>query len=71
MNKKRIVLRFLVSPFILGILIVTYGKALFRHFIKFIRYGGEWITYEKEDPKRMQDIYNLLKDKLDNPELLQ
>lgn len=65
MNKKRILLRLLVSPFILGILTVTYGKALFRHFIKFIRYGGEWITYEKEAPKRMDDIYKILKEQLE------
>jgi len=62
MNKRKIVLRFLVSPFILAILTFAYGRNLLIHFFKFILYGGEWITYEKEEPKRMKDIYNLLKE---------
>lgn len=62
MNKQRIILRILVSPTIFILLIFTYGFACLKHFIKFLRYGGQWITYEKEDPKRMEEIYKLLKE---------
>lgn len=62
MNKRRIVLRILVSPIILALLIFSYGLGCVKHFIKYIRYGGEWVTYTKGDPKRMEDIYKLLKE---------
>jgi len=63
MNNKKIVLRLLVSPFILGILFITYTYQCVKHFIGFVRYGGEWVTYEKEQVKVMADIYKVLKDK--------
>ena len=62
MNKKRIVFRIILSPIILTLLIFTYGIGCLKHFIKYIKYGGEWITYAKEDTKRMEDIYKLLKE---------
>lgn len=65
MNKKRFVLRLVVSPLVLGLLLVTYIYQCVKHWIGFIRYGGEWITYQKDDPKRMNDIYYLIKDHYD------
>jgi hypothetical protein len=50
-----------VSPIILILLIITYSLATIKHFIGVMKYGGELITYKKDDPKRMQDIFNLLK----------
>ena len=60
MNKNKILPRLIVSPFIFCILMVVYIMAFLKHFLGFIKYGGEWITYSKESPKRMQDIYNIL-----------
>lgn len=61
MHKRKVVLRLIVSPFVFGILFVTYTHGLLKAFVKFIRWGGEWKTYEKEDPARMLEIYNFLK----------
>jgi hypothetical protein len=62
MNKKRIITRIIVSPIILALLICSYVIGCAKHFVKYIRYGGEWITYTKDDPKRMDDIFKLLKE---------
>jgi hypothetical protein len=37
----------------------------------YIRYGGEWITYLKNDPKTVQDIYKLLKEQNKENEIIQ
>jgi hypothetical protein len=62
MNKRRIVSRILVSPIILALLIFSYALGCLKHFVKYIRYGGEWVTYTKGDPKTIGDIYELLKE---------
>lgn len=61
MKKRRLVIRLIVSPFVFGVLLITYTWGLFSHFIKFIRWGGEWKTYQKDDPIRMEEIYKYLK----------
>lgn len=62
MNKRRLIERIMVSPFILGILIVNYTFGCIKHFIGYLRWGGEWITYKKDDPARMKEIFEVLKD---------
>lgn len=62
MNKKRIIPRLIVSPIVFALLILTYAMGCVKHFIKFIRYGGEFMTYDKDDDKRMNEIYKILKD---------
>jgi hypothetical protein len=63
MNKRKIISRIIVSPLILGILLFSYGKGCLKHFVKYLRYGGEWVTYSKDEPKSMQEIYKLLKER--------
>ena len=66
MNKNRIILRLISSPFIFGMLLVFHLFHFIKHFIGIIRYGGELITYQKDDPKKVDDIYRFIKDKYDN-----
>ena len=66
MAKRKIILRIIISPFLLGILIITYIFASFKHWILFIKYGGEWLTYKKDDPIRMEAIYEILKGGIGN-----
>ena len=66
MAKRKIILRIIISPFLLAILIITYLFACGRHWILFIKYGGEWLTYKKDDPKRMEAIYEILKGGIGN-----
>ena len=48
MNKKNLIKRIIASPFIFWILLVAYLFWFAKHFIMFIKYGGEWITYCKD-----------------------
>lgn len=66
MNKRKFIQRLIVSPFILGILICSYTFGCIKHFGMYLKYGGEWITYTKGDPKRMEDIYKQLKEQHEN-----
>lgn len=56
----RHILRLLVSPFILGLLLVTYNYHVVRRLYLFLRWGGEWINYTKEDKVTIQMIYEHL-----------
>ena len=56
-----LILRILVYPFILGLILLKYNAHAIINSICFLLYGGEWITYAKEDKKSVQDIYLELK----------
>ena len=59
----KIILRIIVSPFVLGIVLVFNIYHSFRNTIFFIKYGGEWITYAKKDDKKtIHDLYLQLKE---------
>lgn len=58
-----LLLRLIALPFILGLILIKYKYHAIRNAICFLFYGGEWITYAKEDKVTMQDIYMELKNK--------
>lgn len=60
MTKVKIVLRILVSPIILALLIVTYLFHAIRRWVFFLRYGGEWINYDKDDHVTIEMCYRSL-----------
>jgi hypothetical protein len=64
MNKKNLLARILVSPAILLLLAISYTYGFVKHFIGYIRWGGEWLTFHKDDRKNVDDIYKLLKTEL-------
>lgn len=57
------ILRLMAFPFILSIILIKYNYHAIRNTVCFLFYGGEWITYAKEDKVTMQDIYMELKNK--------
>lgn len=61
MNKKRLLPRLIVSPIILAFLIVAFLYKAINLWCRFMWYGGEWITLDKDDKVTMSDIYNELK----------
>lgn len=61
MKTINLILRILVYPFILGIIFVAYNARVIIDSIYFLLYGGEWITYSKQDRITIQDIYLELK----------
>lgn len=64
-NKMKLIQRLIISPIILLLLIFAYAMGCVKHFFNFVRYGGEWFSYSKDDPKRMDDIYRILKEQYD------
>ena len=59
MNKRNFIPRLIVSPLVFGLMTVTYSIGLIKHWILFIRYGGEWVTYKENQPDvTLQKIYN-------------
>jgi len=64
-NKKHSLLRFLSFPFALCMYIVIaiyYGiKGVISTSFKFLMYGGEFITYNKDDKATIYGIYEKLK----------
>lgn len=58
---KNIALRIIAYPFILGLILIKYNFHAIINSICFLFYGGEWVTYAKDDKVTMQDIYNELK----------
>jgi len=58
---KNLILRIIAYPFILGLILIKYNYHAISNSIFFLFYGGEWITYAKEDKVIMQDIYDELK----------
>jgi len=58
---QHILLRILIFPLLSVITLIMGIYFIFSTSIKFIRYGGEVIFYEKGTIKNINDIYQLLK----------
>ena len=63
MNKPTIIiLRLLISPFLLCIILIKYNYIAFKHAFLAVKYGGEWITYmDKNELKTIKEIYTEIK----------
>lgn len=57
-----ILLKILVFPLVLGIILIKYNYHGIVHAVSFMMYGGEWVTYAKEDRTTMLDIYRKLEE---------
>lgn len=58
----RIILRLLMSPFLLCIILIRYNYVAFKHAVLAVKYGGEWITYyQKDEHKTIKEIYEEVK----------
>lgn len=63
-NKRNFIPRLIVSPLIFSLLTVSYTIGLFKHFIGYIRFGGEWVTYTEASPDiTLRKIYDTVKEK--------
>ena len=64
----KIIKRILVSPLVLVIFLIFAIVHMIGKWLSFLRYGGEFITYNKNKPKTMQGIYDLIAEKYDTQE---
>ena len=61
-NKNNLIARLIAFPFIYLIIFIRYNFHCFRHSYLVFKYGGEWITYTKDDKKTIQDVYMKVKE---------
>ena len=52
------ILRLLTLPFIFGVVFIGYNYSLICHLIHFVRYGGEWITFNKDSKDTIRELFN-------------
>ena len=57
----KIIIRILGFPFVLGLIFLSYNIRAFKRAIDFLRYGGEWINYDKNERITIQKIYEELR----------
>ena len=53
--------RLLTTPFVFGLILISHNWEVLRRIFYFIKYGGEFINYRKNDSKTVLDLYNILK----------
>lgn len=49
-------------PFVLALCLITFNYYAIKRSILFLRYGGEFIPYEKDDKITIKKIYDVLKE---------
>lgn len=54
---KKYILRIIAYPFVLSTILIAYIYHAINNSMRFLRYGGEWIAYAKNDTKTIQDVY--------------
>lgn len=57
----KLIIRIIASPFIFGICFIGNTCVAFNRTYLFIKHGGEWINYEKDETKTIKDVYDKLK----------
>ncbi|HPY81282.1 MAG TPA: hypothetical protein PK548_05540 [Bacteroidales bacterium] len=62
MNTRFLLLRILVSPIIFALILVGHTYSAVKRFYLFIRYGGEFITFENNERPTIEKIYQKLKE---------
>ena len=69
MKNKSTLLKIIASPFVLGLMLITYNYSCIKRWLLFLKYGGEFIDYEKDDLITIHEIYHKLKEneKKNNP----
>ena len=59
----QIVVRLIALPLAAGLHLIPHVIGYFQAVHRFVLYGGEFITYEKNDPATISDIYQSIRDK--------
>lgn len=59
--KAKIILRVLAAPFVFFIILIPTSFNIIKRVAMFLRYGGEWINYTKDDKITIEMIYKQLK----------
>jgi|688.fasta_scaffold03477_43 hypothetical protein len=55
------ILRITAFPFVLCIIAIKFNYYAIKQAIDVLLYGGEWITYSKDENRTIHEIYHVLK----------
>lgn len=61
-NKQNLTLRIISAPLILCILLVAHNFFVFKRFWHYLKFGGEYINFEKDEKRTIKDIYEMLQE---------
>lgn len=61
-NKRFLTLRIISAPFILCILVIAHNFFVLERFWHYLKFGGEYINFEKEEKRTIKDIYEMLQE---------
>ena len=57
------ILRIIALPFVLGLILIVYTYSIIAHLIHYIRYGGEWMTFDANSKETIRKLFNKVEDK--------
>jgi len=57
----KLLLRIIAAPFLLGFTLIAFNAKAILLMIRFIRYGGEFISHGKKEGLLISEIYEELK----------
>ena len=61
-NKKNFPMRIIALPFVIGLLFITHNFFVLKRTYHFLKFGGEYVNFEQNERKTIQDIFNMLKE---------
>lgn len=59
----KIIFRIITVPFVIALYIIAMLHQCFKMAIFYIRFGGEFITYDKNETILIKDVYEAVRDK--------
>lgn len=68
MKTLKKILKWVVSPIILALYLVTYNAYALHHWVMYLKYGGEWVRYIKGDRAAMEVILKELREIMEEKE---
>jgi hypothetical protein len=61
-NKRNFLIRLIAAPFIFGLLLITHNFFALKRFWHFLKFGGEYVNFEKDERHTILEIYKMLEE---------
>ena len=57
------ILRIITLPFVFGLIFIGHIYSIITHLIHYIRYGGEWMTFDANSKETIRKLFNKVEEK--------
>lgn len=61
-NKRNFGLRLILWPFVFGIIFIAHNFFVLKRTYHFLKYGGEYVNFEKNESENIVGILKMLKE---------